>query len=1192
MAKLLVKLKSAPPAGLSARSSQLEPLYPARRAGDFGIAAPTGPQWFVVEADGAATGWDVAHQRLAGQLGVAESEILFVEPDQYSRFEPGGDERPQGVFAAGTQCVADPQEHSHGEATGAHNGWHLDDTHSQLATARSGVPFTAPRTRIAHIDTGYAPHLTTPAHLRSDLERNFVEKDGTPGSANDPDNWRLIFDNSGHGVGTLSILAGGMDPNLTQGQMGGAPDAEIVPLRIADTVVLLKTSALARSLDYAVTHECAVASLSMGGVPSRAWAEAVDAAYDAGLCLVAAAGNRVGISPPKTMVYPARYDRVIGVCGVMANGQPYKGLTGTALEGSFGPDSVMGAAMAAYTPNIPWARYGCPSTVRYNGGGTSSATPQVAAAAALWIEKYKTWLPKDWQRVEAVRHALFTSAHLANKSMRQYYGHGILRANAALAIQPVFGLPKSARSTNSWAFLRLLTGLGIDGPSPREEMFNLEIAQRWLFNEQLQALVADPDAAMDVDEQTRRAFMSALIDDPEASATLKRHLRGRYPALPGDGGPRPRKTDAKPSALESPLKPPAPTRRRLRVYAVDPSLSANFQTAGVNETTLRVRWEDDLKAGPEGEYVVVNDVDETGHRIAPVDLNATDLLAQDGCGPSEGNPQFHQQMVYAVAMQTIEHFERALGRPVLWRSKTAHTPEASYVGTLALYPHAMRQANAYYSPADGAVRFGYYEAGAGDPGAHMPGSLVFTCLSHDVIAHEVTHAILDGMHRQYIHPTNYDVLAFHEAFADIVALFQHFTMPSLLETEIARTRGDLGGESILGMLAIQLGQTSSGRGALRSAIGEVVNGVWHRRTPDPAALSRLKTPHERGAVLVAAVFDAFLAIYRDRTSDLIRLATGGSGVLRAGAIPPDLVARLANEASKTASHVLTICIRALDYLPPVDVTFFEYLRALLTADTDIVAEDPRHYRVAFVEAFRRHGIYPLDMDDASAHTVRTLSVDTLLWRGVGGITLTPKEQTAFNELVAGLREFAQEVDQRLGAGSMVAGKQPLSKAALKTLLEDISVRRVDRVRDRKALYLLTQTHRAKLMAALPALLSGSQKFADALGLDPALPVEVADLRRAMRVGPDGQQVAQLVVMITQRKGVTVGGVQQSFTGGTTVIVDLHHNLVRYSICKNIGSKSRQARTAAYVAYMNADPWRKHLCASTDRGLFAALHSSE
>ncbi len=70
--------------------------------------------------------------------------------------------------------------------------------------------------------------------------------------------------------------------------------------------------------------------MSMGGVPTRAWAEAVDAAYEAGLCFCAAAGNHVSIAPPRTLVYPARYSRVIAVCGVMADGAALRGPLGTA----------------------------------------------------------------------------------------------------------------------------------------------------------------------------------------------------------------------------------------------------------------------------------------------------------------------------------------------------------------------------------------------------------------------------------------------------------------------------------------------------------------------------------------------------------------------------------------------------------------------------------------------------------------------------------------------------------------------------------------------------------------------------------------------------------------------------------------------------------------------------------------------
>jgi len=45
-------------------------------------------------------------------------------------------------------------------------------------------------------------------------------------------------------------------------------------------------------------------------------------------------------------------------------------------------------------------------------------------------------------------------------------------------------------------------------------------------------------------------------------------------------------------------------------------------------------------------------------------------------------------------------------------------------------------------------------------------------------------------------------------------------------------------------------------------------------------------------------------------------------------------------------------------LSPIDIVFGEYLRALITADTDLVPYDRLGYRIAFIEAFRNRGIYP------------------------------------------------------------------------------------------------------------------------------------------------------------------------------------------------------------------------------------------
>ena len=417
-----------------------------------------------------------------------------------------------------------------------------------------------------------------------------------------------------------------------------------------------------------------------------------------------------------------------------------------------------------------------------------------------------------------------------------------------------------------------------------------------------------------------------------------------------------------------------PTTRRLRIFSFDPALAARYDLAGMSGLTIEIPWEKDLQPGPIGEYIEVVDVDPGSNAVyPPVDLNAPELLATDGLQPSESDPRFHQQMCYAVAMKTIEHFERALGRKALWSSHRRQDGPRyfeNYVPRLRIYPHALRQQNAFYSPPKKALLLGYFATTAKD-GRNTPGTIVFSCLSHDIIAHETTHALLDGVHPRFNEPVNEDVLAFHEAFADIVALFQHFSYPGVLRDQIARTRGDLARESILGQLAQQFA-LASGRGdALRSYLGEKVDGKWQPKKPDPGLLAETPEPHDRGAILVAAVFGAFSKVYQARTRDLFRIATEGTGVLREGDIHPDLVNRLAEEAEHAADRALQMCIRAIDYCPPVGITFGAYLRAVVTADYDMNPVDRQNWRLAFIESFREWGISP--------RAARSMAEDSLLW---------------------------------------------------------------------------------------------------------------------------------------------------------------------------------------------------------------------
>jgi len=1181
---------AGPPASAAGMSLRLtggtfdfEPLFATQDTpGGLGAAAG-GKQWYVARPRGSLDGanpWEVAHEeqaRFSSAVGVATGAAPdLIEPDLLQSWPHGLADREVGLAAADA-CAFDDQNRDLPFRPGEF-AWHLADSFSQLRKARSEAAHGA-MIRIVHMDTGYdGNHATFPKdQIEKALQRNFVAGDN-PNDARDPGNTGPLR-NPGHGTGTLSILSGARVTFTQHGyqfdeELGGVLKARIVPVRVGNSVVQLTTSSVAKGIDYAASlcnseaTRVHVISMSMGGVASAAWADAVNKAYEAGIIYVAAAGNNFSSGffgvPTHQIVYPARFRRVIAACGVMADRRPYYGLKFGTMQGNWGPPGAMATALSAFTPNIPWARWGCGQVVGLAGAGTSAATPQIAAAVALYLQEHfaklfdRTRYPEPWMRVEAVRQAMFLAADKsADGGASEKLGNGILRAAAALDILPVD--PQTLRKTPvdqaGFPFLNVLSGIGLTA-SPADQMLQLEatqLVQRWQRTDvpnPLELAVTDPDRpAEDVPPDQVRDFLEAVSEHPEASTPLKRRakqvLDGMTPQRrgsgPDDSPPAPSPPSTPPpsgSGVAEPrttFVPPTPPYRKLRSYAFDPSLSTTLDAVEISEITLKLPWEK-LLPGPVGEYLEVIDVDPASKLCyEPVNLDDPLILAQSGLPPAEGVPQFHQQMVYAIASLTIANFERALGRKTLWRPGPpppgAHPKDDShYVQRLRVHPHALRDANAYYSPPKVALLFGYFNSTGDDPSDHLPGGKVFTCLSHDIVAHETSHALLDGMHRKFLLPSNPDVHAFHEGFADSVAMLQHFTFPEIVAHQIAATRGALDSqENLLVQLASQFGRATGRRMALRDAIGEQVGGVWQLRKPDPKEYDATVKPHDRGRILVSAVFDAFLSIYKRRTADLVRLATGGSGVLRPGAIHPDLVQRLAEQATKSAQHVLTMCIRALDYCPPTDITFGEYLRAIVTADYELVADDELNYRVSFVEAFRRRGIFPIG--------VRTLSVGSLLWRSPAEEDPQPSD--------ALLRQLERLRD--LGDGHIYA-------------------------ESREEIFHLQRSMRAKLHAWLHRHF---QKHAEGgrdaafLGLDAKKSFEVHTARIAFRASPDGGVSPQLLLGLLQSTTKPVdpddpNGPAMAFEGGSTVVADLRTQKVRYCIRKHLQSSSRLLRQQAFA----------------------------
>lgn len=452
------------------------------------------------------------------------------------------------------------------------------------------------------------------------------------------------------------------------------------------------------------------------------------------------------------------------------------------------------------------------------------------------------------------------------------------------------------------------------------------------------------------------------------------------------GGNEPQTNATAPPDIFTSSEIPTPGERPLSVYAFDPSAG---RLVG-NYMTVSVRYEA-VQPGPIGERFAVIDYDGANKTFyQPIDLNDPRLLIRGGLAPSESDPRFHQQMVYAVASETLQRFEFALGRRIHWRG-TKRSADADPVPRgasrcLNIFPHAMCQANAFYSPEAHGLLFGYFKASRTNPGNNLPGQTVFTCLSHDIIAHETTHAIVDGIRGYFTEPTNIDVPAFHEAFADLAALFSHFAHKDFLLDTLEKTGGRLfdfrlkpevelapgatgpviqaqiGKANPLVALATQFGEAAGMRTALRSALGT---------PPNSSDINTKTEPHDRGAILVAAVFDAYFTIYIRRTADLFRIYRAGGGNLSHDDLPAPLAERLAAEASRTAEQFFVICARALDYCPPVDITFGDFLRAVLTADLDLHPMDPDGVRDALMQAFRLRGII--------ADGATSFSEESLFW---------------------------------------------------------------------------------------------------------------------------------------------------------------------------------------------------------------------
>ncbi len=207
------------------------------------------------------------------------------------------------------------------------------------------------------------------AVIDSGIDYNHEDLDG-----NYQGGYDFVFDDddpmddslNSHGTHVAGIIAA--EKNGI-GVVGVAPEASLYSLKVLPKYGTALTSNIVAAFQWAVDNQMDIINISIEGGHSETLQAACDAAYDAGLLIVAAAGNTSGQSAR----YPASYSSVIAVTNTDQNNN----LANTApispeIELSAPGEAVLSTAQTAET------QYRTLS-------GTSQSAPHVAGMAALLI---------------------------------------------------------------------------------------------------------------------------------------------------------------------------------------------------------------------------------------------------------------------------------------------------------------------------------------------------------------------------------------------------------------------------------------------------------------------------------------------------------------------------------------------------------------------------------------------------------------------------------------------------------------------------------------------------------------------------------------------------------------------------------------------------------------------------------------
>ncbi|HEU4883784.1 MAG TPA: S8 family serine peptidase [Longimicrobium sp.] len=199
-----------------------------------------------------------------------------------------------------------------------------------------------------------------------------------------------VQDLHGHGTHCTGTACGPQAPAGTTPRYGIGFRANIAIGKVLSNSGVSVDGSVLMGMRWAVANRCEVISMSLGGSggPVPAYTNAGQAALDAGLLIIAAAGNEA--APTGS---PANSPTIMSVASLDPDLRP-------SSFSNFGKIEIAGPGRDIFST---WLR-----PLRYRTiSGTSMATPHVAGCAALWAQSSASLRGRAlWQRLQATARRL------------------------------------------------------------------------------------------------------------------------------------------------------------------------------------------------------------------------------------------------------------------------------------------------------------------------------------------------------------------------------------------------------------------------------------------------------------------------------------------------------------------------------------------------------------------------------------------------------------------------------------------------------------------------------------------------------------------------------------------------------------------------------------------------------------------